>query len=196
MNQQTITIVSGLPRSGTSLMMKMLEAGGMDILSDNIRAADADNPGGYYEYERVKKIKEDPVFLENARGKAVKIISELLLHVPPRYPANVIFMRRSMEEVLASQRTMLARRGKPVDGIDEQTLAALFQKHIQQVESWIARQSHIQVLYISYNDLLEYPTSHIERITEFLPSPLDMQAMAHKIDQSLYRQRSKQERLS
>jgi hypothetical protein len=187
---QPVTIVSGLPRSGTSLMMRMLEAGGMPILTDQVRAADEDNPRGYYEYEPVKKLKEQPDSLEAARGKVVKIISELLQHVPPHYPCNVIFMRRSMEEILASQRQMLVRRGKPTNTVSDEELAELFNRHLQRVEAWIARQPYMAALYISYNDLLREPAGYVEQINRFLGGHLDTSRMLQAIDRSLYRQRS------
>jgi LPS sulfotransferase NodH len=190
MNQEHITIVSGLPRSGTSLMMQMLEAGGMTILSDYQRAADVDNPGGYYEYEPVKQLKKDPTSIEAARGKVVKIISELLTAVPPHYRYTVIFMRRSMAEILASQRQMLIRRGKQADGVDEAALGAMFEKHLRRVESWLAQQPHIQTCFISYNELVADPTPHIQAINRCLGGQLDEQRMARMIDQKLYRQRS------
>jgi hypothetical protein len=171
-------------------MMRMLEAGGMPILTDQVRAADEDNPRGYYEYEPVKKLKEQPDSLEAARGKVVKIISELLQHVPPRYQCNVIFMRRSMDEILASQRQMLVRRGKPTDTVPDEELAALFNRHLQRIETWIARQPHMSVLYISYNDLLREPAGYVEQINRFLGGRLDTSRMLQAIDHSLYRQRS------
>jgi hypothetical protein len=189
MQGDTITIVSGLPRSGTSLMMRMLEAGGLPVLSDHVRSADPDNPAGYYEYEPIKKLKADPAALEPARGKVVKVISELLLHVPSRYPCKVIFMRRAMPEILASQRQMLARRSKPTDDIDDAELAALFERHLRRVEEWMQRQPHIEALPISYNALLDAPAPHIERINHLLGGGLDTQRMAAAIDPALYRQR-------
>lgn len=185
----TVTIVSGLPRSGTSLMMQMLAAGGLPVLTDDLRGADEDNPQGYYEFERVKKLKEDPSCLDEARGKVVKIISELLLHVPPHYVCRVIFMRRKMEEILASQQHMLIRRGKPTDTVEDATLAALFNKHVQRVEAWLARQPNMTVCYINYNDLLHEPVAHIQQINQLLGGKLDTSRMAQVIDQTLYRQR-------
>jgi hypothetical protein len=189
MNSNLVTIVSGLPRSGTSLMMRMLQAGGMEVLTDEVRAADADNPRGYYEWERVKKLKEDPDCLKEAQGKVVKIISQLLLHVPRRYPCKVIFMRRSMTEILASQRQMLIRRDKPTDAVSDEDMAALFDKHLRQVERWIAQQPHLEVLYISYNELLQQPAGYIERINRFLGGHLAIERMAQAVDPDLYRQR-------
>jgi hypothetical protein len=189
MDAQTVVIVSGLPRSGTSLMMGMLEAGGIPVLTDRQRAADEDNPRGYYELERVKQIKDTPAFLDEARGKVVKIISELLRQVPPHYPCRVIFMQRHMSEILASQRQMLVRRGKPADAAGDAEMAALFEQHLRRVEQWLAQQPHMQVLYVNYNDLLADPTPQIAAINRFLGGELDTAAMAAAIDPALYRQR-------
>ena len=130
MDQQIITIVSGLPRSGTSMMMKMLEAGGMQVLTDHIRTADEDNPKGYYEFERVKQIEHDQAWLPDAQGKVVKMISALLKHLPSSYTYKVIFMRRNIDEILASQKQMLIRRGEPTDVVSDEKLTELFDRHI------------------------------------------------------------------
>ena len=106
-----ITIVSGLPRSGTSMMMRMLEAGGMPVITDNLRTADDDNPRGYFEFEPAKKTKDDPSWLNAAEGKAVKMIYKLLYDLPDRLEYRVLIMRRNMQEVLTSQRKMLDRMG-------------------------------------------------------------------------------------
>lgn len=188
----TITIVSGLPRSGTSLMMRMLEAGGLPVLSDYQRAADEDNPRGYYEYEPVKKLKDHPAVLDDAAGKAVKIISELLLHLPPHQHYHVLFMRRAMPEILASQRQMLQRRGRPTDTVSDAEMSQLFAKHLQRVEHWLSQQPHIAVLYVNYNDLLHTPETVLPQITAFLPMRLDSAAMRQAIDPALYRQRQQE----
>jgi hypothetical protein len=189
MDQETIAIVSGLPRSGTSLMMGMLEAGGMDLLVDGIRTADEDNPKGYYEFERVKQIDTDQDWLEDAKGKAVKMIGELLRRLPSTYTYKVIFMRRQMEEILASQRQMLIRRGEPTDAVSDEDMARMFGRHLEQVEAWIASQPKVDALYVSYNDLLADPEPHARRINEFLGGTLDLDAMVDVVDHSLYRQR-------
>lgn len=184
-----IVIVSGLPRSGTSLMMKMLDAGGLPPLTDNIRSADDDNPKGYYEFERVKKLKEDRDWLPDAKGKAVKVISALLMQLPAGYEYRVIFMRRNMSEILASQRQMLIRRGEPADAISDADMAALFDKHLRQVESWLAAQPNMRALGVNYNDLVAAPLAGAERVNAFLGGRLDVRAMAGAVDPSLHRQR-------
>jgi hypothetical protein len=191
MHPRIITIVSGLPRSGTSMLMKMLEAGGIEPLTDNIRTADEDNPKGYYEFERVKQLKQDSDWLEDARERAVKIISALLKHLPQdhAYAYKVIFVRRKLEEVLASQKQMLIRRGEPTDTISDEKMAELFRKHLSQVKAWIDEQPNVEVLYVSYNEVLEHPQEQAKRINQFLGSSLDVERMTSVVDKSLHRQR-------
>jgi hypothetical protein len=189
MDNQTITIVSGLPRSGTSMMMKMLAAGGLEPLTDNLRIADEDNPKGYFEFERVKQIENDKAWLEEARGRVVKLISALLKHLPASYNYKVIFMRRAMAEILASQRQMLIRRGEKTDTVPDDKMAAMFEKHVAQVESWLAAQPNIETVYVSYNEVIKDPRPHAERINVFLGGSLNVEAMAEVADRALYRQR-------
>ena len=189
MDQETVTIVSGLPRSGTSMMMRMLEAGGMEILTDNIRTADEDNPKGYYEFERVKQIEHDQAWLEHAKGRVVKMISALLKHLPQDYRYKVIFMRRRMEEILASQKQMLVRRGEPTDRVSDEKMAELYRKHLNQVETWIGEQPDLEVIYVSYNETLKNPREQAERINRFLENTLNVESMVSAVDRALYRQR-------
>jgi len=189
-NNRVITVVSGLPRSGTSMMMKMLEAGGLPILTDNIREADSDNPKGYYEFERVKKLdKGDLEWLEEAQGKVVKIISELLKYLPPRYEYRVIFIHRKMEEILASHKKMLENRGISDDGISDEEIARLFNMHLKKVEDWLRTQPNMSVLNVDYNHLLVNPQPYIEEINRFLGYKLDIERMAEVVDPNLYRNR-------
>jgi hypothetical protein len=189
-NSPLITIVSGLPRSGTSMMMKMLEAGGIPPLTDRLRTADEDNPKGYYEFERVKKLPEgDTDWLPDAAGKSVKVIAALLQYLPPNYEYSVILMRRAMDEILSSQRQMLIRRGEDPDKIDDAVIARLFEKHMNQVEAWIATQTNIRSLDVSYNEMLKNPSGYIDKINLFLGGQLDTARMAEVVDPALYRQR-------
>lgn len=189
-DQELITVVSGLPRSGTSMMMKMLEAGGLPPLTDEIRTADADNPKGYYEFERVKKLdKGDTAWVPQARGKAVKVIAALLQHLPPDQRYKVIFMRRSIDEILRSQKQMLIRRGEPTDKVSDEELAALFHKHLSHVTTWLETQPHVEVLYVSYNEVLSDPAPLVQQINRFLGGRLDADKMAGVVDPKLYRQR-------
>ena len=187
--QNTITIVSGLPRSGTSMMMKMLHAGGMDVLTDEIRSADEDNPKGYYEFERVKQLPQDTAWLPQAEHKAVKIISALLLKLPPDHGYKVIFMRRNIQEILDSQRRMLIRRGEPADKISDEEIGQAFEKHLELVQNWLAGQPNIDVLYIDYNATLRDPFTNAELVNRFLGSVLDTKKMVQVVDPSLYRWR-------
>jgi len=189
MKRNTITIVSGLPRSGTSLMMMMLEAGGIPVLTDHIRTADADNPKGYYEFERVKAIERDQAWLKEANGKAVKMISALLKHLPQDYTYRIIFMRRAMEEILASQRQMLIRRGEPTDTTSDERIAELSNEHLQRVATWIDDQPNIDVLYVNYNKILKDPLAQARRVAEFVDMDLNVEKMTQVVDPSLYRQR-------
>ena len=184
-----ITIVSGLPRSGTSMMMGMLEAGGMEVMVDNIRKADEDNPKGYYELERVKQIKQDAAWLEVAEGKVFKMVSMLLYDLPPEKNYRVIFMKRKMEEILASQRRMLARKGQDGAGASNEEMARIFAKHLNDMEHWLENQENIDVLYISYNDVIRNPLENARNVDRFLGNRLSIQEMVRVVDESLYRQR-------
>ncbi|MGD8625956.1 MAG: sulfotransferase [Anaerolineae bacterium] len=190
MDSDVITIVSGLPRSGTSMMMKMLEAGGMVVLTDHERRPDADNPKGYYEFERVKEIETDKDWLPQARGKVVKMISALLKHLPSDYHYKVIFMRRHMEEILASQRQMLVRRGEDTQRVSDERMSGMFRHHLEQVEAWLEEQPNIDVLYVHYSAVLADPGPQAARVNAFLDSSLDAQAMTKVVDPGLYRQRA------
>jgi hypothetical protein len=188
---EPVVVVSGLPRSGTSMMMKMLAAGGLQLMTDNIRIADENNPKGYYEFERVKKMAEgDTGWIQEAQGKAVKVISYLLDQMPTEYTYRIIFMQREIEEILASQRRMLERDGKPDDGTSDEQMKELYAKHLSGVKAWLSRQPNIEVHYTSYNAILSDPKSHTQEIAVFLGRDLDLQAMVNVVDQALYRERS------
>jgi len=190
---QPIIIVSGLPRSGTSLMMKMLEAGGLPVLTDRLRTADDDNPKGYYEYERVKALdKGDHAWLPQAEGKAVKVISALLVHLPPTYTYRIIFMQRNLDEVLASQRKMLAHRGEASTAASDDEVAPLFAKHVQATKSWLMVQPNMTLLEIDYNLLIANPSPSVHAIQRFLVSGLAVEQMVQAVDPTLYRNRSAQ----
>jgi hypothetical protein len=185
-----LTIVSGLPRSGTSMMMRMLEAGGLPALTDNIRVADVDNPRGYYEFEPAKKTKDDPSWLEGADGKVVKMVYQLLYELPADREYRVIFLRREMSEVLASQRKMLQRLGRDDGGIADEKMAALFRSQLDKFESWAKDQSHLKILEVNYNQMVEAPQPHVEAINAFLDGDLNVEAMVAVVEPDLYRNRS------
>lgn len=185
-----IIVVSGLPRSGTSMMMRMLEMGGVPPLTDKIRTPDDDNPQGYYEFERVKKLdKGDTAWLVDAQGKAVKVISQLLKYLPADYEYRVIFMQRSMDEILASQKKMLINRGEDPHKADDAEIAALFDKHLKNVLNWLQIQPNISTLYVNYREILADPAPQVAQINAFLGGNLDEEAMAEVVNPALYRNR-------
>lgn len=187
--RDAITIVSGLPRSGTSMMMSMLRAGGVPLLVDGQRTADADNPKGYFEFERVKKLPHDTAWLAEARGKAVKVIAALLEHLPADHRYRVIFMRRRIEEVLDSQQVMLERRGEEAPEASAAEARSLLLRHLDEVTDWLDRQPHFEVAYVNYNRLLADPYPAARRVDALLGGGLDVEAMAAVVDPALYRQR-------
>ncbi len=192
--REIINIVSGLPRSGTSMMMKMLEAGGIEPLIDHIRKADEDNPKGYYEFEKVKEIKDDTSWLDEAAGKVVKMVSMLLLDLPRDRRYRIVFMRREMKEILASQRKMEERKGMEVKKgaeaeAEDRLMAAQFRKHLVKVHSFLEKSDNIDLLYVRYNDILANAKPVVEQVYEFFGGKLDVEKMREVVDPSLYRQR-------
>lgn len=172
------------------MTMKMLDAGGIPPLTDHIRTADDDNPKGYYEYERAKKLREgDTDWIPEAEGKAVKVIGALLVHMPPGYEYRVLFMRREMDEILASQAKMLRNRAE-ANKVDNETMAALFSKHLKQIEDWMETQPNLKYIDVDYNIMLTNPIPQVKIINQFLGGKLDETAMLAVIDPQLYRQRN------
>lgn len=187
---EIVTIVSGLPRSGTSMMMAMLEAGGIPPLADGIRTADEDNPRGYYEFERVKKVKEDTAWLADARGKAVKMISQLLLDLPAGYQYRILFMRRKMDEILASQRQMMIRRGTHKEGgPSDEEMGRMLAIHVDAVLKKMAARSDVNLLEVDYNAMVAGDAAIVAEINRFLGGELNVSAMTAVVDRNLYRQR-------
>jgi hypothetical protein len=186
-----ITIVSGLPRSGTSLMMQMLVAGGMTALSDGERRADSDNPRGYLEWERIKQLPNDPACIAEAEGKVVKVISRLLLSLPAGLEYRIIFMQRPLPEVLASQDEMLRRRGTYKEGTDPAVISAAFEKHLREVYAWLDGKPYVKTLGVQYHDVLSSPKEIGQQLAHFLAMPLDLEGMARQVDSSLYRNRAR-----
>jgi hypothetical protein len=182
-----ITIVSGLPRSGTSLMMQMLQRGGMTVLTDEIRAADIDNPRGYFELEKVKKIKEDVSWLPAARGKVFKMVTQLLYHLPATESYRIIFMNRDMNEMLLSQEKMLRRFGK--NAIPREKMKRSYSLHLERLKTWLRQQTHCVVLHVNYSDLLNDTEREAERLNQFLDYMLDEVSMIGAVEPSLYRNR-------
>ena len=184
-----ITVVSGLPRSGTSMMMQALEAGGISPLTDDQRTADEDNPRGYYELERVKRIRNDDSFLDKAEGKAVKLIHLLITRLPARHNFRVLFMQRDIDEVLASQSKMLERSGNKGASVAPDALKKIFTKQLAETITWLQQQPNIQLLEVDYKGMIDEPAGTIAGIDEFLGGEMNVEAMAAAIDPSLYRNR-------
>ncbi|MCA9027441.1 MAG: sulfotransferase domain-containing protein [Planctomycetaceae bacterium] len=186
---QEIVVVSGLPRSGTSLMMQMLDQGGIPALTDHRRTPDVDNPRGYYEFEAVKRTKHDSSWVADARGKAVKMVSSLLYDLPDTEQYRVIIQSRNFDEMLDSQEKMLQRLGQPAAPRD--AIRRSYEKHLNKLEDWLASQSQIRTLFVSYNEILDDPQKQIERLVDFLDGAPSAIKMLEAIDPSLYRNRIK-----
>src|SRR5215212_9424668 len=186
---EPIVVVSGLPRSGTSMMMRMLAEGGLPVITDELRRPDSDNPNGYFEFETVRQMSKGNVsWLANSGGKAVKVISALLEYLPANYSYKIIFLERDVQEILASQRKMLLNRREEKMG-DETEIRAQIQKHLSAMKPWLVRQPNIEVLFVNYNTLLRNPEPLCEQITEFLDRPLNQTRMLAIPDRQLYRNR-------
>ena len=188
---EPIIVVSGLPRSGTSMTMKMLDAGGIALITDEARLADEDNPKGYFELENVKSLGEqdDKSWLTEARGKAVKVISHLLRELPDHYAYRIIFMNRHVQEVIRSQNKMLTRRGEELSG-DDQNVISLFEQHLRLIRPWLRKQPNISVLDLHYSNVVKDPLQGAVQIAAFLKTDLDQERMASVVDPDLYRNRT------
>jgi len=173
-----ITVVSGLPRSGTSLMMQMLSAGGMPLLTDSHRPPDCSNPRGYFEYERVKHLAKDSDWLGEARGQAIKIVCPLVKHLPLAESYRVVLMRRAIMDIVASQRIMLTRLGKSGANLSDARLANLLSEQLNDTENWIKRQTSVTLLAIDFQTALLYPVETARVINGFLGGRLAEDAMA------------------
>jgi hypothetical protein len=184
-----VAVVSGLPRSGTSMMMRMLDEGGMPVIADSIRGADEDNPRGYYEFEPVKKTAEDASWLENAEGKVVKMVYRLLYDLPADRRYRVVFMRRKMDEILASQKKMLLRKGKADNAPSDEEISALFNSQLASFLDWAKDQQHIELLEVHYNEVMSSPSEPASTIADFLGGELDTEAMCRVVEPELYRNR-------
>jgi len=186
---QVITVVSGLPRSGTSLMMQLLIAAGREALADGKRAADEDNPLGYFEFEQARDLAKDASWLTQARGKVIKIVAQLLPALPPGEHYNVIFMERNLAEVIASQNAMLARQGRPGAALDGQQLLDTYAAQLRTVRAQLARRPCMRVLGVNYGELLANPVAGVDRVALFLGDPFDRPAAATAVRPQLQRQK-------
>ena len=193
-SNQPIIIVSGMPRSGTSMMMRMLAEGGLPTLTDELRRPDDDNPNGYFELEVVRQLKEGNFsWLNEANGKVVKVISALLEHLPEDHQYKIIFMERNPKETLASQKKMLDHRGQ-ISKLSDEEMEHQFHRHLAAMKPWLVRQPNMEVLYVNYNALVTEPQSACERIAEFLDLPLNQSQMLAVPDTQLYRNRISSEK--
>jgi hypothetical protein len=190
---EDVVIVSGLPRSGTSMVMGMLEAGGLSLLTDRVREADEDNPKGYFELEKVKDLAEmdDKSWLVEARGKGIKIISHLLKELPDDNFYRIIFARRDLEEVIASQNIMLDRQSES-NPVDDAKAIALYRKHLVNVRFLVRRKPNLEMIELTYGDTLSDPQESAKRINSFLGGKLNTEQMSSVIDKRLYRNRKDQ----
>lgn len=187
---EPLVVVSGLPRSGTSMMMKMLEAGGLPIMTDNVRTADVDNPKGYYEYERVKDLEKetDKSYLRDGRGKVLKVISFLLKDLPDDNAYRIIFMRRDLQEVLASQNKMLAHRGE-ADASDDRAMADAYLNHLASVRILARKRPNFEMIEVRYDTTVNQPAEAARQVNTFLGGRLDERKMTEVVDAELYRNR-------
>jgi len=185
-----IYVVSGLPRSGTSLAMQMLAAGGLPVLSDGLRPSDSNNPRGYHEWEKIKQLPQDPACIAEAEGKAVKVISSLLMSLPGGHEYRVLFMTRPLEEVVASQSVMITNLGTRGPSLPAQTMMAALKAHRNQVLAWLKTRQDIPVKELDYHALLADPPARAAQIASFFDLPLDTEAMAKQVDPALHRQRA------
>jgi hypothetical protein len=172
------------------MMMQAIEAGGIPALTDNIRKEDEDNPKGYYEFEPVKKTKEDPSWVPTARGKVVKLVYRLLYDLPDNEEYRIIFMQRSLTEVLASQRKMLDRSGKEGANVDDAKMKELFKSELQKFEQWVSKKGNFKVLPVNHKDMITNPGPECDKIGKFLSGLFDPKAAAAVVDPSLYRNKA------
>lgn len=175
------------------MMMRMLDHGGLQPVTDNLRQSDEDNPKGYYEVELVKSLKkqQDKAWIGDAEGKVIKVISSLLKDLPAAHRYDVVFMNRDLDEVIASQNKMITRRGEKA-GTGDQQIRQLYDQHLTSIKAWLGKQSNFRVLEVSYNDTMRSPAEQAERVKNFLGLPLDVTRMSQAVDDQLYRNRARE----
>ncbi len=180
-----IVIVSGLPRSGTSLMMQMLDKGGMNLLTDHNRKSDESNPKGYYEYEPVMAIHKNNDWLHLARNKSVKVVAPLLKFLDPKYRYKVVFMNRDITEVMKSQQKMI---GKDPDVLSIRLFESC-RNQLKFTESWKEKEPGVELIYVNYKDALNNTDEVIKKVVSFIGIALNKKEMAKCVDKTLYRNR-------
>ena len=187
---EEVIVVSGLPRSGTSMMMKMLDATGLPIMTDHQRTADQDNPKGYFEYARVKDLAEetDKSWVRDARGKVLKVISHLLEALPDDNFYRVILMRRDFDEIIASQNKMLVRRAEE-NPIEDAAAKEAYIRHLVDVRFMVRKRPNFEMIEVHFTQALQAPQTFVAEVSAFLSGHLDTAAMTTVIDPDLYRNR-------
>jgi len=185
-----IVVVTGVPRSGTSLAMQMLAAGGLPVLCDGARPPDPDNPRGYYELAAVRRTAADPAWVERAPGRAVKVVHALVPALPRDRSYRVILVRRDLREVVASQEAMLRRRGEPPPGPTPARLVEIYAAQLDALVAWLRGTPGVAWLEVEHAGLLASPRTEAARLDRFLGGGLDRDAMADAVDPRLYRQRA------
>ena len=189
---EPVVIVSGLPRSGTSMAMRMLEAGGLPVMTDSQREADIDNPKGYFEYERVKDLEKetDKSYVKEGRGKVLKVISFLIKDLPDDNDYRVIFMRRELSEVLKSQNKMIDRLGTEDTTAADEAMKEAYRNDIVRTRLMCRKRPNFELIEVHYKSTVEDPAGTARMVNEFLGGRLDEVAMREAVDASLYRNRA------
>lgn len=187
---EAVIVVSGLPRSGTSMMMKMLQAGGLQVLTDGERAADVDNPKGYFEVERVKNLEKetDKSYIRESRGKVLKVISFLLKDLPDDNDYRIVFMRRDLNEVLASQNKMLQHRSE-ANQTEDAKMADIYLSHLASVRIMSRKKTNWEMIEVRYDDTVKDAKATAAILNNFLGGKLDEAKMVEAVDGELYRNR-------
>ncbi len=191
---QFITTVSGVPLSGTSMMMNILKAGSMDVSDDNTRVADEDHLDGCYEFENVKNLKEYSSWINHAEGKSEKIISIFLFNISMPYTYKIIFMVRRFDEILASQKIMLQKRAGEISDTNDKEMIRIFTKHINAMHKWLDKQDSIDIIYQNCNRVIKVPRESSQIINIFLGGGLDKGKMVDVVNKYLCRNRIRHER--
>ncbi len=185
-----IVIVSGLPRSGTSMMMQMLDTGGLEVFTDGVRKSDENNPKGYYEHELVKSLSRNKTWMKDAMGKVVKVISQLIFELPANYRYKIIFMERDLDEVIQSQHKMLIRDGKAKEDSINIRVVNAFKQNLERIHTWVPKQQNMEIIFVSHRNLINNPVEELKKVNDFLGGTLDTKAMATVVDKNLHREKA------